>query len=131
MSRKRRRVRPFRFGHDKMPPPCVYEEVAEALCEVLRCYVVKHKGRCRLVEKREGRLPSHPTDTLPYTEARTVVYQVRRMLGENLHHPDDARWPASHGWRGRKMGEAFLYRSTVDQRASARACACRADSPAL
>jgi hypothetical protein len=99
-------------------PPDVYEEVAEALCECLSTFVVKRRGKCYLMAKKEGRLPSHPTDTLPYTEARCVVYQIRRMLGENLHHPDDARWPASHGWRGRKMGEAVLYRTTVDQRAA-------------
>jgi hypothetical protein len=112
----KRRRRPFRAGHDKAPPTCVYEEVAEILCECLATFVVKRKGKCYLMAKKEGRLPSHPTDTLPYTEARQVVYQVRRMLGENLHHPDDARWPASHGWRGRKMGEAVLFKFTVDQR---------------
>ena len=114
----KRRRRPFRAGHDKSLPYCVYEEVAEALCEVLRTFVVKKRGRCYLYEKRDGRLPAEATSSLPYTEERITTYQIRCLLHENLHLPDDARWPASHGWRGRKMGEAVLYRTTVDQRAA-------------
>jgi hypothetical protein len=99
-----------------LPPPCPYEEVAEALCQVLSHYVVKRHGKCYLMAKKKGRLPAEPTRTLPYTEERVTVYRIRCLLHENLHHPDDARWPASHGWRGRKVGEAVLYRTTVDLR---------------
>jgi hypothetical protein len=118
MPTKRRRVRPFRPGHDKLPPPCIYDEVAEALCECLRFYVVKRNGRCRLVEKREGRLPACPTDTPPLSPEREAVYQTRALLHEDLFHPDDARYAPHEAWRGRKWGEAVAFRGVVDQRAS-------------
>ena len=35
-------------------PPDVYEEVAEALCECLSTFVVKRRGKCYLMAKKEG-----------------------------------------------------------------------------
>jgi hypothetical protein len=125
MSTKRRRVRPPRFGHDFQLPPCVSDEVIEALCEVLRFDTFKRHGRIFRREKRDGRLPAEPTTTLPLSPEREAVYQTRALLHEALHHPLDARYAAHQGWRGRKWGDSVLYRGAVDPRASTLACARR------
>jgi hypothetical protein len=114
-----RRQRPFRPGHESLLPPTVYELVLEALCICLASTVVKRRGKCWVQAKREGRLPQHPTATLPATDERQTEYTLRWWRGECLHHPDDARYAPYQGRRGVKWADAVLRVRVVDQRAAA------------
>ena len=80
-------------------------------------------GRAALpnwVAKRDGRLASCATDSLPCTPERETVYAIRRMLGESLFHPDDRRYAPHLAWRAQKLGDAFRFVGVADERASAR-----------